>query len=168
MGFFSFILFLISFINFPFAVEMSRSIQNFSTITFFFVRKTQCFLILKKPVFDWCSTVFCNDGKLVIWVLSKWEILYHFILVFTVGILEFTIFVYKLLEFTIDSSYNSSSFQKKIVISVAASPLNKGWFKIQQKTRAPYSLQLLGLPHVQSSSFQILEFTILEFRDRKL
>jgi hypothetical protein len=44
----------------------------------------------------------------------------------TVGILEFTIFVYKLLEFTIDSSYNSSSFQKKIVISVAASPLNMG------------------------------------------
>jgi hypothetical protein len=41
-------------------------------------------------------------------------------------ILEFTIFVYKLLELTIDSSYNSSSFQKKIVISVAASPLNKG------------------------------------------
>ncbi len=78
-------------------------------------------------------------------------------------ILEFTIFVYKLLEFTIDSSYNSSSFQKKIVISVAASSLNKGWFKIQQKTLAPYSLQFLGLPHVQSSSFQILEF-----RDRKL
>jgi hypothetical protein len=80
-------------------------------------------------------------------------------------ILEFTIFVYKLLEFTIDSSYNSSSFQKKIVISVAASPLNKGLFKIQQKTLAPYSLQFLGLPHVQSSSFQIksnqIDFIIL-------
>jgi hypothetical protein len=58
-----------------------------------------------------------------------------------------------LLEFTIDSSYFSSSFQEKIFISVAASPLNKGWFKIQQKTRAPYSLQFLGLPYVQSSSF---------------
>ncbi len=71
-------------------------------------------------------------------------------------ILEFTIFVYKLLELTIDSSYNSSSFQKKIVISVAASPLNKGWFKIQQKTLAPYSLQFLGLhmcnPRVSKSS----------------
>ncbi len=47
--FFSFILFFITFINFPSAVEMSRSIQNFNTITFFFVRDIQCFLILKKP-----------------------------------------------------------------------------------------------------------------------
>ncbi len=37
-----------------------------------------------------------------------------------------------LLEFTIHCTYNSSSFQEKIVISIAASPLNKGWFKIQQ------------------------------------
>ncbi len=54
------------------------------------------------------------------------------------------------------------------VISVAASPLNKGWFKIQLKTPAPYSLQILGFPHVQFYNFQIFEFPILEFRHNTL
>jgi hypothetical protein len=39
--------------------------------------------------------------------------------------------------------------KKKIIISVEASPLNKGWFKIQQNTPARYSLNFLVLPHVQ-------------------
>ncbi len=50
-------------------------------------------------------------------------------------------------------SYNSSSFQEKIVNSVAASPLYKGWYKIQQKTPTPYSLQF----------FRVTTCAILEF-----
>ncbi len=78
--------------------------------------------------------------------------------------IAFPIFVYKFLQFPILCFSNSSNFQKIYVISVAASPLNKGWFKIQLKTPAHYSLQILGFPHVQFYNFQIFEFPILEFR----
>ncbi len=86
----------------------------------------------------------------------------------TVYFLEFPIFVYKFLQFSILCFSNSSNFQKIYVISVAASPLNKGWFKIQLKTPAPYSLQILGFPRVQFYNFQIFEFPILEFRHSTL
>ncbi len=59
-------------------------------------------------------------------------------------------------------------FPEKNVISGAASPSNEGWFKIQLKIPAPYSLQILGFPHVQFYNFQIFEFPILEFRHSTL
>jgi hypothetical protein len=66
---------------------------------------------------------------------------------------------------TISANYSVSNSP---VISVAASPLNKGWFKIQLKIPAPYSLQISGFPHVQFYNFQIFEFPILEFRHSTL
>ncbi len=100
-----------------------------------------------------------------VWTISEFWCTVHFL---QFPNIEFPIFVYKFLQFPILCFLNSSNFQKIYVISVAASPLNKGWFKIQLKTPAPYSLQILGFPHVQFYNFQIFEFPILEFRHNTL